>query len=92
MELDASTYAFDSFAAYQEISCAHCTVSSDSMGSHFVNYGRRDCPAGDTLVLQGRVIGNWYTHTGTATNNMCVESTPSNLATNTAGSSSSARV
>lgn len=83
---------FDNYDPYRELACAHCTVSNDDMGSHYINYGRQDCPSGDSLVYAGRVIGAWYTHTGSATNNLCVEPTPDYLDYNSAASSSKALI
>jgi hypothetical protein len=54
----------------------------DAMGSHYVNWGRQDCPSGDTAVIAGRSVGTWYTHIGSASTPVCLETSGEFLTTN----------
>ena len=67
-----------------QLSCVHCSVSDTSKGSHYINWGRRDCPSGDTRVTVGRAVGTWYQHSGSSSAPVCLESGGKFLTTNSA--------
>lgn len=75
-EMQTSTYSSGDQTQYGHDRELSCVVCSSPFAPVYTRWGSRSCPSGATRLYEGFVANDYYTHSGSGVNYLCMHPSP----------------